>query len=386
MGCGGSAEKYEASFLQVTDTSASLKEPGSKPTIAPAVVAGAADLESCVLARWTAPAAPAEVALAPAAEEASTRPPVERNAPKGAWLVETAPETWEELPADVGATLTAALHANQPVALYTVHGAKPSQDVSYDVDFRQLLRRDRGSGRQQRLRWDPTWAPRLGAAGAISAADPGGAATRYQWELKNGTWADFEDEELQHLVRAWMMGHDQVRYRARGLEYEIQFPRMVQINLCTGLKRHIRVKPLAEPSLAPPAPTAAPAPAAAKAAAKTAAASRRAVRDKRHSLGPQELGADQPGDARGQGADCQPKAEALELPPGVSWPLKPEARMPAAEMYEDMCRGASGAQAERRSRYKALCLKWHPDKNLDSEDTATEVFQFLQLLRDWYLA
>ncbi|CAK9099927.1 unnamed protein product [Durusdinium trenchii] len=37
--------------------------------------------------------------------------------------------------------------------------------------------------------------------------------------------------------------------------------------------------------------------------------------------------------------------------------------------------------AERRFS----CLKWHPDKNADNLEVATEVFQWLQSQRDWYL-
>jgi len=32
---------------------------------------------------------------------------------------------------------------------------------------------------------------------------------------------------------------------------------------------------------------------------------------------------------------------------------------------------------ERRSKFKALLVRWHPDKNLDQQDVATAVFQFL---------
>lgn len=41
--------------------------------------------------------------------------------------------------------------------------------------------------------------------------------------------------------------------------------------------------------------------------------------------------------------------------------------------------------ASRKKTFKFSCLKWHPDKNADNLEVATEVFQWLQSQRDWYL-
>eukprot|EP00440_Ansanella_granifera_P017452 gb/GFBE01018956.1/.p1 GENE.gb/GFBE01018956.1/~~gb/GFBE01018956.1/.p1 ORF type:complete len:670 (+),score=126.78 gb/GFBE01018956.1/:1-2010(+) len=41
--------------------------------------------------------------------------------------------------------------------------------------------------------------------------------------------------------------------------------------------------------------------------------------------------------------------------------------------------------ASRKKAFKFMCLKWHPDKNQENLDVATEVFQWLQSQRDWYL-
>lgn len=39
----------------------------------------------------------------------------------------------------------------------------------------------------------------------------------------------------------------------------------------------------------------------------------------------------------------------------------------------------------RKKRFRRLCLRWHPDKNPDAHDLATEVFKFLQQQRSPYL-
>eukprot|EP00435_Cladocopium_sp_Y103_P034806 s1319_g9.t1 len=323
------------------------------------------------------------------------------------WLLETSPGTWEALPEDVDATLTEAYYGGEPVALYTVRGSKPSEDVTYDVDFRQMLRSNRRSGQSQQLRWGPVPGRRNG--GALGGA--AGGRTQYQWELKNGNWADFEEEELQHLIRAWMMGHDEVSYEARGLQYLINFRRMVQINLSSGQKRHIRVKPRQAPE--PPAaqdantpepaaePTAEPAP---PQGATAGASARRRItppgKAKRFSLGKDGKGSasaaqgsqaggneSKPGVQSGQQESASQFSQTLPaLPSGVSWPLGATAQTAAKALYIELLSCQQLPQSERRSRYKQKCLLWHPDKNLDQEDVATEVFQFLQLLRDWLLA
>lgn len=41
--------------------------------------------------------------------------------------------------------------------------------------------------------------------------------------------------------------------------------------------------------------------------------------------------------------------------------------------------------ASRKKTFKFLCLQWHPDKNPEDKELATEIFQFLQQERDTYL-
>jgi len=42
--------------------------------------------------------------------------------------------------------------------------------------------------------------------------------------------------------------------------------------------------------------------------------------------------------------------------------------------------------ADRRRFFQQLCLRWHPDKNPDSRDESTRVFQHLQDKKDWFLS
>jgi len=41
--------------------------------------------------------------------------------------------------------------------------------------------------------------------------------------------------------------------------------------------------------------------------------------------------------------------------------------------------------ASRKTTFKNLCVRWHPDKNTDDTELATQVFQYIQSQRHWYL-
>ncbi|CAE7943947.1 CLC-B [Symbiodinium sp. KB8] len=352
-------------------------------------------------------------------DSASTSIPEAREssaAARGAWQMEVSPGLWETVSSDVNMTLTEACHAGQLMVLYSVRGARPSEDASYDVDFRTLLQTNRKTGKAQQLRWDQT-ALAPGSQVAVGAGAHDKARTRYQWELRDGLWADFEEEEEQYIVRAWMHGQDFIRYEAWGLEYEINFPRMVQINLSTGNKRHIRVKPVGthyaevprslagrdEPEKPKEPENLRKEEATAKAKTEPRQAhstARSAPEKKRFSLGkkpgdPSERKEEPrggPGEPRarptGDRETQAPQAprEDFELPAGASWPALPAAREEAGVLFQRLCNTRQLATAEKRSHYKAQCLAWHPDKNLDKQEVATEVFKFLQLVRDWYLS
>jgi hypothetical protein len=75
----------------------------------------------------------------------------------------------------------------------------------------------------------------------------------------------------------------------------------------------------------------------------------------------------------------------FKLPPGVAWPPDPKAKRVVEALFGDMSKSKKTTVSDRRRAYRAMCLSWHPDKNPKHEKLATEVFQFLQCLKDWYL-
>mmetsp|Transcript_88260 Transcript_88260/g.156264 ORF Transcript_88260/g.156264 Transcript_88260/m.156264 type:complete len:342 (+) Transcript_88260:168-1193(+) len=259
--------------------------------------------------------------------------------------------------------------------------------------------------------------------------------TQYQWQLKNGAWADYDDDEQQYLLAAWASGKDVVGYSARGMQYRVEFVMMRQINETTGQVRQVRVKPRHDSELNAAEATGEQGPAtvtdpplsscpdmgekpqvgfsgrpAGQRAGSSAAHERArpgARPEKRFSLH-SEGARSQPTKqstsyrqhsqhARQNPADDTRHTESPEgqgdmpgemplptLPANVTWPANPVAKNAAVELFTELARKRGGSAQERRMLYRSLCLRWHPDKNLDKEDVATEVFQFLQALRSWY--
>lgn len=58
------------------------------------------------------------------------------------------------------------------------------------------------------------------------------------------------------------------------------------------------------------------------------------------------------------------------------------------KLEEQLRESKEDDMALRKKTFKGLCAKWHPDKNMVSgtASVATEVFQFLQSQKAWYLA
>ncbi|CAE7492274.1 unnamed protein product [Symbiodinium sp. CCMP2592] len=78
---------------------------------------------------------------------------------------------------------------------------------------------------------------------------------------------------------------------------------------------------------------------------------------------------------------------AMKLPKGVGWPEDDRARSVAEVLFESMWKSQTQTKplSDRRQVYMEACRKWHPDKNLKNQETATQIFQFLQMVKDWYL-
>lgn len=80
-----------------------------------------------------------------------------------------------------------------------------------------------------------------------------------------------------------------------------------------------------------------------------------------------------------------PSPTDLKLPRGVNLPDSAKGKKAATEMFSEFQELKSQPISNRKKAYRTACLKWHPDKNPDDEETATEMFQFLQDLKDWLL-
>eukprot|EP00930_Biecheleria_cincta_P039849 TRINITY_DN27350_c0_g1_i1.p1 TRINITY_DN27350_c0_g1~~TRINITY_DN27350_c0_g1_i1.p1 ORF type:complete len:539 (+),score=87.92 TRINITY_DN27350_c0_g1_i1:57-1673(+) len=87
-------------------------------------------------------------------------------------------------------------------------------------------------------------------------------------------------------------------------------------------------------------------------------------------------------------ADAKPSKEpptGLKLPSGLNLPESAKAKKAATQMFSEFQELKTQPISDRKKAYRNACLKWHPDKNPDDDETATEVFQFLQDLKDWLL-
>eukprot|EP00931_Biecheleriopsis_adriatica_P003843 TRINITY_DN105603_c0_g1_i1.p1 TRINITY_DN105603_c0_g1~~TRINITY_DN105603_c0_g1_i1.p1 ORF type:complete len:571 (+),score=117.47 TRINITY_DN105603_c0_g1_i1:88-1800(+) len=76
------------------------------------------------------------------------------------------------------------------------------------------------------------------------------------------------------------------------------------------------------------------------------------------------------------------RVQTLRLPKGLTMPEAPSAVLVVEGLLSELL---SVPLDERRKAFKTACFQWHPDKNPSNEELATEVFQFLQRLRGWYL-
>lgn len=390
----------------------------------------------------------------------------------GHWQFEEAPDKWCAFPPDVGHQILEAYHSGQAQVMYS------SDKSFFEVDFNSGVQKNRLTGAHQAIRWvvadTPSayssivagWADGAVkiAQGACSDVGFGIASmheTQYQWQLKNGAWADYDEEDEKSFIAAWSSGKDVVRYSAWGMKYEMDFVMMCQTNLVTKQKRLVRVRPKNERNFDGPSslaikvdgsldggktpseqiandPSSAPE-RSSKASteqsnsppnsaeftgsyrrpthhAATKATSRpSAARGKKWSFNAESAAkaakppassppcSDQGGDQHRDDAHASPEQGAgvsksssrkswsqqdvlPTLPSNVAWPLDDAAKSAAAVLFLELSGSKEGPPDKRRSTYRSACLSWHPDKNLQQEDLATEVFQFLQALRGWYLA
>lgn len=373
----------------------------------------------------------------------------------GTWQWEVTRGVWQAFEPHVERILLAARKYGRYRVVYCINGKV------HEADFENNIQRNLSTGVQCHLRWKPV--------------------QQFQWEMKNGLWVDYDDEENDALISGMMEGLTSVHYSARGFDYKVNLIEMKQENtsLNAATIRHIRIlgadvqsdepapsprptdipnipmKPRSawqgkvpsgqrdsfrsprpeqsnhqDPSRRPqseetssgqqqrghkipprPSPPKAPSegPSARFAQGRSSAptSSKPTVSSEGYSVA-EDLQAED-GFAKkpkrsspGLGAAKQPspppkaakKAPPAEesppkassnIPPGLDLPATPAAKRASLSLIAELEALKLRPLAERKKAYRAACLRWHPDKNTQDEDTATEVFKFLQDLKDWYL-
>lgn len=86
--------------------------------------------------------------------------------------------------------------------------------------------------------------------------------------------------------------------------------------------------------------------------------------------------------ARDRGTGAVPPPLPVPPPPGAA---AKAATVEQTQVLEQLCSNRREPVEERKRIWRQLCLQWHPDKCGDKAG-ATVMFQFLQGLKDWFLA
>lgn len=343
----------------------------------------------------------------------------------GEWQWEESPGSWRSFDEDVSRILITARTLGKEQVIF---GVGPQH---YQADLEACTQKNLHTGFVRNIRW------------ARRRRSP--ENVRFQWQLKNGVWVDYEEEENDLLNKAYRAKEKSVTYSARGFDYEVNLVSMEQQNISKGPAfsmtnasgpgsiRKVRIVGT-DLSSDDRRPTVCKTPGGDKRGrGSDSDATRGEARDRARSPpaghGDAHVGADhrKPSDAgagaaHGVGAprrSGEPRMAAgppftrafdsayagerpsygprtsgttsggagkdsskIKLPKGVDWPAEPRARKIAEEVFVEM---SAVPINERKKAFRTMVLKWHPDKNLDDEDTATDVFQFVQAIKDWYL-
>jgi len=389
----------------------------------------------------------------------STLPPP--PPPPESWEWQEGPDSWREFEPEIARKFIVAKRLGMKKFVYCYGG----KAYRADLEKREQINKMTGYTRKIRLVKEASVPPagrsaadRARASAAFDAyARTGGrgrrdARAQFQWQLKNGDWVDYEDEEGDNITQAWAAGKSSFQYQARGHDYEIDFDDMVQVNLGTSQARTIRVvekrhsskpgrpvpatnfpEPEAPPFAPPPPsrperdPFRTPSAAAEREGERAASGPADGRRFKAFRIPPKAkedpgprprvtTSQPPPPPPKGPGAkrphasheDPGPRRKAADtagglpgraraatehrgtaaktkqpLPEGVFLPEAERPRKEAEALFEELCAVSKEPMSERKKAFKAACMRWHPDKNPDDEDMATDVFQFLQALKTW---
>lgn len=337
----------------------------------------------------------------------------------GEWLIEDAEGSWMRLDHEISAQLLVAWYCGEQLLDYSFQGA------SFQVDLTVWEQRNVQTGERKKIVWNSSDASSEGDAGLADWAEG---------KEDGSTWLDPGEEAERQLWAALNSGQQVVRYSVNGCQFEVDVVNMIQTNLSTGERWMIAVEdgpdgpgapaaevpdagkstepstsnPLEATQLPEPSPesTAFAGGASEPRAVPTAKGGRpkafiyKAVPDpgrpppkqkkwslapgQKQRLAPKAAPKTRPAPNSGAGKSGAGGAKELPLPQNVEWPKGPKARRVAEAVYADMRKSREKPLAHRRRAYMAACLSWHPDKNLKHQEVATEVFQFLQGVKDWY--
>eukprot|EP00930_Biecheleria_cincta_P034492 TRINITY_DN23838_c0_g1_i2.p1 TRINITY_DN23838_c0_g1~~TRINITY_DN23838_c0_g1_i2.p1 ORF type:complete len:338 (+),score=59.24 TRINITY_DN23838_c0_g1_i2:65-1078(+) len=264
-------------------------------------------------------------------------------------------------------------------------------EVFYEFDLRAYVQIEWPSGDQNRIQRSSR-AVELGGSSWKQSEGKSHSEICFEWQLKNGCWISYEDEEQELICSAVQAGHKMVSFLAHGFKYKIDLEKMVQTNLNTGRVRWLRAR-----------------------YEENACIEERAFEVlKEVQLDTWKM--DQNGGRGSEGREEQqqryqqpsrsefaqklyrrreaarqsgnklpetsawPPRKTVDLPDGV-WPQDARAKKAAHQLLAKLQKTPAPS---RRQAYRAACLAWHPDKQPDDEDAATQVFQFLQALKPWY--
>lgn len=377
------------------------------------------------------PAAPSKTS-----GDGDKRGPPSHKAPEaarrgGEWQWEESADVWKSFDPEVAQLLRAGRSMGRDRVVYML--GKDSYEANLDTCIQKNLR----TGFSRKIRWAGRQRQQM----------------QFQWQLKNHTWVDYDEEENEKLCDAKNAGAKSASYSARGFEYRVDFVNMTQENMSTnaGSCRKVRIVGIDSTRVDPgPRTVRPPAGAVPEAAPKAPGEKRFSFHSPRDSSSPRgapqsatfdkaystfsdpsgkthkshegrhggaahssggahassTAGGSSSGHKSSHASSHGPSSgkssasgsskhdgpshaagpgkyhSGIKLPRGVDWPEDPKAMEAAAELFTELSKVPIN---ERKKAFMKGCLRWHPDKNPDDEDTATEVFQFLQALKDWYL-
>lgn len=284
---------------------------------------------------------------------------------------------------DIGKLLSAAHHSGEAEVFYAVGPEACMADLSSMVQTNMVT----------------------GICQLIRPASKKSPILQFQWQLKPGVWVDCEADENERLVKARMAHRSVVKFSSHGNHYEINLETMEQT--CTSVHAgagtvRLRIAEKSTPGTRVVCGTQGvrrtPRSFRARAAPKTPSRPTRRTSSiqagTRCFVGPPIPSGPLPHFSKPNCVDefhhpaqlphepVQPSPPRVVLPDGLAWPTDPSAQRVSETLLSQL---APIAVDRRRRAFKGACLRWHPDKNLEDGNTATEVFQFLQRIKGWYL-